>query len=306
LYYAVTGGMVIENIEYARLSVAGWGALNIFVGYILPMFFVSFGLLLRERKTPGKIFILTYMAIVIYVLILAQTRTGWVGIIAGTGLFIFMTKKKAIAVILSIILVVGLLLSPYGERLEHTITKRIIEQTLNPDHSLRERYSRWDGAWATVKTYPLTGSGWGGLLPVYEDDTVGDESTTLLPLWHNGYLELLSQLGFPGLLAFLILWFKILKAEGMNFFRSEPSSQVIVNLGIFVGLITCLIYALAEQQFYRIETASHTYFLAGLLLAGSNILNISKEALKEDSEAMNSKKSINNSTAALRERRISR
>jgi O-antigen ligase len=282
LYYAITGGMAIENIEYARPSVTGWGALNIFVGYILPIFFVLFGFLFYQKQLWKKLIILFYMSIIIYVLIFAQTRTGWVGLIAGTGLFIFMTKRKIMAIAASTILLTGLILSPLGENVERVVTKRIVEQTLNPDHSLRERYSRWDGAWITVKTYPLTGSGWGGLLPIYGDDTIGDESTPLLPLWHNGYLEILSQLGFPGLLAFLLLWLKILKVEGMTFFWSKQSQLLMLNMGIFIGVITCLIYALAEQQFYRIETASHTYFLTGLLLAGSNILNAPKteDALK--------------------------
>jgi O-antigen ligase len=243
----------------------------------MPIFFISFGFLLYDKKGIIKLIIFIYMGVIIYVLILAQTRTGWGGLVAGAGLFIFMTKKKLISVAASIILVTGLMLSPYGENLEQTVTKRIVEQTLNPDHALRERYSRWDAAWITARTYPLTGSGWGALLPVYGDNTVGNESTNLLPLWHDAYLELLSQLGFPGLLAFLLLWSKIVKTEGMRLFRSSHSREAVLNTGIFVGVITCLIYALAEQQFYRVETASHTYFLTGLLLAGGNILRAQKE-----------------------------
>ena len=152
LYYAVTGSMALENIEYARLSVSGWGALNIFVGYIMPIFFISFGFLLYEKKGIRKLIIFIYMGVIIYVLILAQTRTGWGGLIAGTGLFIFMTKRKLISIAASIVLVVGLMFSPFGEHLEQTVTKRIVEQTLNPDHSLRERYSRWDAAWFTARS----------------------------------------------------------------------------------------------------------------------------------------------------------
>jgi O-antigen ligase len=276
LYYAVTGSMAIVNIEYARLSVSGWGALNIFVGYIMPIFFIAFGLMLYEKKVLKKLVIMIYMGIIVYVLILAQTRTGWGGLIAGTGLLIFITNRKLISIAVSIVLVIGLMFSPYGEHIKQTITKRIVEQTLNPDHALRERYSRWDAAWFTGRAYPLTGSGWGALLPIHRDGTVGDESTTLLPLWHSAYLELLSQLGFPGLFAFILFWSKIVRVEGARFFRPKRSPQSTYNVGIFVGVITCLIYAFAEQQFYRIETASHTYFLAGLLLASSRFLNAQK------------------------------
>lgn len=164
--------------------------------------------------------------------------------------------------------------SPVGQTVETVVANRIVEQTLNPDSSLRDRYSRWEAAWDTAKTYPFTGSGWGALLPVAWDGTVSDTSTPLLPLWHNGYLEILSQLGIPGLLVFLMLWGKIMKVEGMSLYRLPRLKQPTINMGLFVAVITCLIYALAEQQFYRIETASHTYFLAGLLLASRNVLNM--------------------------------
>ena len=176
-----------------------------------------------------------------------------------------------IASFIIIIIAISIMYSPLGKHLEDVVTHRIVDETLKPDHSLRDRYSRWDAAWATAKTYPFTGSGWGGLLHVTVDGTVGDTSISLLPLWHNSYLEIMSQLGFPGLLAFLMLWGKIIKVEGMSLFRSKQSAQSMLNTGLFVGVITCLIYALAEQQFYRIETASHTYFLAGLLLAASKV-----------------------------------
>lgn len=281
LYYAVTGSMSIENIVEERLPITGWGTLNIFVGYILPVFFVAFSLLLQRGVRWQKFVILLYMCTVVYVLFLSQTRTGWGALIAGAGLLAFMTRKKMLAVAASIILLIGLMVSPAGETIEKVVTQRIVEQTLNPDQSLRERYSRWEGAWDTAKTYPFTGSGWGALLPVAWDGTVGDTSTPLLPLWHNGYLEVMSQLGIPGLLVFLLLWGKIMKVEGMSLYRTPRSRQSAINIGLFVAVVACLIYALAEQQFYRIETASHTYFLAGLLIASSNILKTQKAKNEE-------------------------
>jgi O-antigen ligase len=281
LYYAVTGSMEIESI-YERLSVSEWGALNIFVGYILPVFFISFGLLLRRGMKWKRLLILPYMGCIIYVLFLSQTRTGWGALIACTGLFVFMTNKKMMAFAASIVLVIGMIYSPLGESAEKVVRERIIVQTLtNPDNSLRQRYSRWEAAWDTAKTYPFTGSGWGALLPVAWDGTVGNTSTQLLPFWHDAYLEVLSQLGIPGLLAFLLLWAKIMKTEGMNLYRFPGSKILTINVGLFIAVVACLIYALAEQQFYRIETASHTYFLAGLLLTSGKILK-AQEAEKEE------------------------
>lgn len=75
LYYAVTGSMSIENIVEERLALTGC-TLNIFVGYILPVFFVAFGLLLQRGVRWQKFIILLYMCTVVYVLFLSQTRTG--------------------------------------------------------------------------------------------------------------------------------------------------------------------------------------------------------------------------------------
>jgi len=271
LYYAVTSSLTIDYTSYERLTLNNWGTLNVFVGYILPVFFVSFGLLLQKGKKWQKFSILFYMGTIVYVLLVTQTRTGWGALLAGTGFFIFMTKKKIIASFAIILIAISIMYSPLGQHLEDVVTHRIVSETLKPDHSIRDRYSRWDAAWATAKTYPLTGSGWGGLLPFTGDGTVGDTSISLLPLWHNSYLEILSQLGFPGLLAFLMLWGKIIKVEGTRLYHLPQSQQPTIYVGLFIAVVACLIYALAEQQFYRIETASHTYFLSGLLLAASKV-----------------------------------
>ncbi len=271
LFRGVLGGMAIENLLEERLEVTAWGALNIFVGYILPIFFIAFGLLLEEKKKWLRVLLIGYMGTIVYLLFLAQTRTAWAALAIGMGLFMVLTKRRIAAAVVTLIIVAGIMFSPAGGEVETVVRHRVVGQTFNPNSALQDRYSRWEGAWETAKAYPLTGSGWGGVLPITADGSVGDSSLPLLPLWHNCYLELISQLGFPGLLAFLLLWWKIMRTEGRSLFVSPNVNHSSFSRGLFIAVVACLIYALAEQQFFKIETASHSYFLAGLLLAARNV-----------------------------------
>jgi O-antigen ligase len=276
LFHGIIGSFSIEDLEVERLSLARWGALNIFVGYILPLFFIAFGFLLQKKPRWLQFLTLCYMGLILYLIFVAQTRTAWASLAFCTGLFIFLVRQKMSALVVAVILAAGIMLSPMGGEVETVVRYRITEQTLTPDSALQDRYSRWEGAWETAKAYPLTGSGWGGVLRVMGDGSVEGPAIPLLPLWHNSYLEILSQLGFPGLLAFLLLWGRLVKTEAEKLYASPNIKYSALNRGLFVAVASCLIYALAEQQFYKIETASHSYFLVGLLMAARNVVG-SKE-----------------------------
>lgn len=278
LYYAVTGSAEVTEFGQERLALGGWGALNIFMGYIVPVFFIASGFLLRKGGNWQKPLLALFLVAVLYAAFLSQTRSAWGALVAGTGTLIFLTRRRVLLSAAIVLLALVVMKLPAGKEIQHTIEHRIVEQTFNPNSTLQTRLDRWEIAWATVKSYPLTGSGWGGWLPLQSDGSAGDTAIELLPRWHNSYLEILSQIGAPGLLVFLLLWGKILKTEGMRLM--SPGGREMVNAGLFAGVVACLTYALGEQQLYRIETASHTYFLAGLLIAGGNILNAKKLALR--------------------------
>ncbi len=277
LYYATRGSLQIQNFGKDRLMVTEWGALNIFVGYMLPLFFVGFGVLLHKKMNRWPLLIAVYLALICYSLFLSETRTAWFVFPVGLALFILMTRirtrEKMLLMTLIIAFAAFFSLTRAGSNVGRIVSYRIAQETLIPDTSLSDRLEMWKMAWLTAKTYPLTGSGWGAWLSLNDNGSVSDILTEFLPRWHNGYLEILSQLGFPGLLAFLMLWGKILKVEGTRLLRLSKSDFPSINVGLFVAVVSCLLYACGEQQFFKIETASHTYFLAGLLIASGRILS---------------------------------
>jgi len=287
----ITRGMLsageIHDTSVERLGVTTWGALNIFVGYIVPLFFLAYAYFVDSKIGVKRIFLLVYLVIVIYLSVLSQTRTGWLAIIVGIIGFNFLSAKKInknILIFSFVIVAAFSLLKLSGFEATEIIVHRVEDRTLNPDHPLRVRFERAEVAWAIARNYPLTGTGWGGWLPLYGDGTVGDTPTDLLPRWHNGYLEILSQLGFPGLIAFLLLWWKIISNEykSLKMAQADVEQSSLMYTGLFVSVAACLVYAAGEQQLYRIETASHTYFLAGLLLASGKLARASRQSNKAD------------------------
>ncbi len=271
LVTALVGGMELSDLAEERLSVDSWGALNVFVGYQLPLVFVALGLMFTQGFARWRVPLILFCGMCCAALVLSKTRTGWIALAGGFVVFALLAQRKALLSLGALILAMAMLLSPLGESLERMFENRLVAETLTPDSSLQHRFVRMEIAWATAAAYPLTGTGWGGFLTLRIDGSLSELSTPLLPRWHNTYLEVLSQLGFPGLIAFLLFWWRILSVEGRRLRRVYFPAERALGVGLFVSLFCCLVYAAGEQQFYKIETASHSYFLAGLLLAAGRM-----------------------------------
>jgi O-antigen ligase len=198
-------------------------------------------------------------------------------LIAGIGIFFLLGHQKMVMAASIVILSGFILVSPLAGSVTGIVEDRIVKKTLTPDHALQERYNRWEVAWTTATTYPFSGSGWGGFLPIVAEGTVGEKSLPIPPRWHNSFMEVLSQLGFPGLLAFFWLWLKIMRREARTLMSVRDWEKHPAYLGLFVAVLTCLVYGLGEQQFFRIETASYSYFLAGLLITKGRMIRQMEE-----------------------------
>lgn len=268
LFYGMVEWTRTEDIIVDRLAVDAWGTLNIFMGYIVPLFFMAVGFLSLKRESVWpQILTGIYLVGILYASILSHTRSAWGALILGFSALILVSRRSVTLSASMALIAIIIMIAPGGQALQQSIKERIVHETLNPNSTLEQRFERWEVAWVTAKTYPLTGSGWGGFLLILADGSAADISIDLLPRWHNSYLEVLSQVGFPGLLLFLLFWGKIIKTEGIRIREASFIRAPMIEAGLFAAVISCLTYALGEQQFYRIETVSHTYFLAGLLLA---------------------------------------
>jgi len=265
--YALMGAFNIENPLSERLQTVGWGPLNIYMGYIVPIFFLALCSFFKTQKVWLKGALGIYLGVVTYSAFLSQTRSGWIALAVGILLFTILIRKR-IFVAISLFFVVAIFVyAPLGENAHLVARRRIIDETLvDPDRSLRKRFDRWENAWEVFKHYPITGTGWGSFFIPIGKGRLSNRSLPFLPRWHNSYLEILSQAGLFGLISFVWVWYTLLTHSFKEIIKKNGRCQELL-IGLTCAVASCLVYAMGEQQFYRIETASLSWFLAGLLVA---------------------------------------
>jgi len=257
----------INTVERAGFGMA-WGPLNVLVGFLLPIFFLALCLLFLNYGWTRKLFLLGILFSIAIILLYSQTRSAWIAFTLSVAVFMILTRRR-----LKMFFYVGALLlllttAVGSNRSKNLITERIEYTGSEQDSSLKKRTDRWDRAIRTFWTYPVTGSGWGGNLPPKAGGGVGTTSWTALPRWHNSFFEILSQLGLFGVLSFYWIWFRVFK-RSFVVCRAATDEDRLILCGLISAVLSCFIYGFGEQQFYRIETASVSWFITGLLVTYS-------------------------------------
>jgi O-antigen ligase len=272
-------GMAAVEIKRGDIT-KYWGPLNVLVGFISPVIFIALSLHLATPRMILKGSLLIFIILCLYIVFYSVTRTAWVSVFISSLLFAFLSKKKVYLGVALTILATFMLLTS-AEQIKSIFKHRIIEQTIErQDSSLKNRLERWEIAKKTFKAYPLTGSGWGGYLARLKKNQE-DEVLSGHPVWHNSFFEILSQLGLLGTLAFWWIWYKIFRIGFKAWKNARDQKDKIVLSGLISAVTCILVYSFGEQQFYRIETASVSWLIVGLLVAYIKGLNSTKLATQQ-------------------------
>ena len=194
-------------------SFAGFLALVIpgFVGHVLDRLRAGE----RGRLFPGASAL--WLVAALACLLLTYSKGGWAAFAVGSGAFVLMMGRNVLrrharpiaGAVAAGAAVFGLLL------VLRVVPVQIFRDAI-PSLDVREGY--WRGALAMARDYPLGGVGLG---------TFGVHFPRYRPLLahpaqeaHNDYLQVLAELGVPGLVAFLLLWAAYLRNV---FGRRDPT-----------------------------------------------------------------------------------
>jgi len=268
LLYVLPNLHGLSALEHERVQFTQyWGPLNVFVGYISPVTFIAIALYLTTTRLILKASLLVFIIFSLYVLFYSETRGAWGSVFISFLLFTFLSKKKIHLGVALVMLAALIFYTGSIEKMKSIIEHRIGEETIESmDSSLKNRIDRWDSAQNIFKAHPLTGNGWGGNLMMLKDGKVSEVSSRYLPAWHNSFLEILSQLGIFGALAFFWIWYRIFKLSYTAWRESNDSKDRLILAGLISAVLFMFLYSFGEQQFYRIETASVSWFIIGLLM----------------------------------------
>jgi len=257
--YFLEQGQPLWTLRYRAGDLTGssqWLSVYLVIGF--PMLWIGFDMT-KNGPRWSRILLGVGFAIVLLALFLSHTRGAWVAV--GIQVFIFVLiklTKKGWVVFGGAGAVGVLLVALYSPSIQKDISN--ISSFTN-SKSMQYRFNTWSLAFQDIGEYPLTGIGLGKHSFGKLHPELGSGFHANL---HNTFLSRAVQIGIPGFLFFIWIFF-ILMAKGFFLFRSFPDdSSGKIALAINLMVMGVIVRNLFDDMF--IGTVSYLFFLvAGLL-----------------------------------------
>lgn len=228
------------DIEGRIVSVFDFpNAVGLFLGPIVTMAVVLIAT--QKRRTFWTITaILSLIAIV-----LAQTEAAYVAIPVSLLLVSFLRPRlRRLTIPLAVVGFIAVMMIPTAHQ----------KLTLH-DYSGEVRRVQWSETIAMLKDRPLFGAGLSGypiiFAPYHQADWI-----EVFQYPHNIILNIWSELGLLGLIAFILLSYRIVRLS---------NHQQLVSIAILAALIEMSIHGLVDVPYFKNDLAIMTWALVALL-----------------------------------------
>ncbi len=254
-------GLIKE--DYLRRISGAFVHPNDFASYIIFILPLTLCFLCSSVKRKQRIFLIVNCILGSYCLLKTSSRGAWLGFLIGIILYFFFYKKKiSIAVPLAVILLI--ILSPHGfDRIKSLFA---LEQD-----TVWERTQLWKGTWEMVKVHPFFGFGintFSRYFLEYKPAAYPDIRYT-----HNSYLQMWSEVGIFGLLAFLSIIFVILKNILQDLRQKTKSGlEGFILLGALAGYAAFLIQSGLDTNLFSLRLTTLFWVMSAYMVSVNNIL----------------------------------
>lgn len=217
---------------------------NNFASYLILSFFITFGLLKNKIKILSKIQIKIIMIFELISLLLTLSRSAYIGVIVAFIINIVLSEKFKKYKLLKFIffsitiLFVGL------------ATLKIFSS----DYSAMSRLGLWSSAINMSISNPIFGVGLANF-PVYFLKYVNANLLMVNPHPHNLFLRISAETGIIGLILFIWIYFKPIRDNLCNKYKSDYSIQRYLILGLIAFFIQSIgVEYLASRHFWIITS----------------------------------------------------
>jgi len=201
---------------------------------VLPILFYRF--YMGSAKMRVIYFSVTLIAAI--ALILTFTRAAWIAAFAEIIFFgIFINRK--ILIILFAVVIIGSIIMNFKHKIPITASESLKTQIAHPAHSYNDRIDLWRFGIVHLKDRAVFGFGYGraNFAKVYPEFF---KRSILLFHTHNTFLNISLELGIPGLIALLWLFWVILKSLWKDW-KDKLNENRILSFAIFVSVVGFLV-----------------------------------------------------------------
>ncbi|MEE4175225.1 MAG: O-antigen ligase family protein [Xanthomonadales bacterium] len=230
---------------------------------ILPL---CLALMLGTRNALGKLALAATTVLIVVAVILTFSRAGFLTLAFIGASYAWLLRKRPQRMWIPVIMILGVFALPlvpgdFFGRIE-TIVQIENDQT----QSAQNRLADMKVATSAAFSKPITGSGI-GMSILAMNEARGERWIDI----HNVYLQLALDLGFIGLMLFVLLLLQCLRVTGALLSgredRGAPDRMVLIAEALRVSLLA---FALSAM-FYPVAYNFYFYYFAGLAMAAWRI-----------------------------------
>ena len=216
-------------------------------------------LLINTSRGSLLAFIVVILALILVVLLKPEIRTPF-----KLGL-----KIRYKEILLASLIPVMIFLLPGGENIDKWDTA-LLEGTT--DKATNFRFAMYLNSFPAIVDHPITGMGYGGIRVGFQPYTSSllpsdfrTEDTALREL-HNDPLQYFVELGLPGGLLAVAIFFILLRTGWNTFSSTSSNTKQFIALGFWLALIACGVHALVDFPLRLPASAALFWISSGILL----------------------------------------
>lgn len=233
----------ITKDDYLRRILGSFVHPNDFASYIIFMLPLTFCFFCRGIKSKQRYFLSLTCLLGFYCLFKTYSRAAWLGFLISLIIYLFFYKKKMLIALPAFIILAIIVFPQEWIRIKNLFAFE--------HNTVWERTQLWKGTWEMVKVHPFLGFGvntFSRYFLEYKPIEYPDIRYT-----HNSYLQMWSEIGVFGLLAFLAIIFTVLRTALRNMRKKiRCGFEGFILLGIVAGCIAFLIQSGLDTNLFSL------------------------------------------------------
>ena len=128
------------------------------------------------------------------------------------------------------------------------------------------RTQYWHEAWLVIKDYPVLGIGLNTYSRITEERKITKGGYA-----HNCYLQMASETGVLGLLAFLGIIFTLYYRSCKKIHQIEDRFLYAVLMGALAGLTGFLVHIFFDTTYYSVQLGNFLWVILGIIVAAQRV-----------------------------------
>jgi O-antigen ligase len=220
---------------------------------------MTYALCIGWRNYKWLIGIIPLMGLMIWVLIITQTRNAWLGVIAGAFILVLLRRPRALIGLMIFLLLVYLVMPA-------DIKQRLKSGWDPNDPNTRNRIELFQTSLRLIEDHPWFGVGYKNVrqeAPRYRGKGSDEFPDWMYQHMHNNFLQIAAERGIPGLLIWM--WFMLRLAwDALRVYRARPGGSresLIISTAALGAWVAFLIAGLLEYNFGDSEVLTLFLFI---------------------------------------------